>query len=87
MEQLARRHVAENRPRFGKLVERVDAPAGDDLAAEGAKPAGERIGDFLRAAAWNRPAHGMAGGAEDEGEARGQGIFERQHRVRRETGK
>ena len=46
-DELARRHVEENRFRIPELGERLDARAGLDLAAERAEVRGERVGELL----------------------------------------
>src|SRR5207302_2104845 len=54
LEQLLRRHVAEDGVARGQLGERLDAAAGRELAPERAQPFGEGGGDRLRAAARKR---------------------------------
>ncbi len=52
-----------------------------DCAAEFTEIVGERVGDSLRAAAWNWPAHGMPRKPEHEREGRGNECFQRKKGV------
>ena len=52
-----------------------------DFAAEFTEIVGERVGDLLRAAAWNWPAHCMPRNAEHEREGRGNECFQGKKRM------
>ena len=58
---------------FGKGA---DAGVGMDGAAVGAETGGEGVRDGLRAAGGDRPADGVRGGAEDEGDGGAGGVVE-----------
>src|SRR5690606_39961386 len=64
----------------------MDGTAGFDFAAEGLKIAGEGVGDFLGAAAGNRPAFGVGESAENEADGGAGGGVERKHRMGGESG-
>jgi hypothetical protein len=76
-EELARGHVAEDRARAAELLERLHRLAGSDLAVERAEVRAERIGDPLRPATGERPAHSVRQRAEDQSEATGRRCLER----------
>ena len=81
-QERARREVAEDGARRRQILDGLDPLAGDDLAAERAQVAAQRIGEPLRAAARNRPAVRVRDCGEDEADGAGRQHIERQHAVR-----
>src|SRR5262249_39284738 len=71
--------------RIGELRERRHAVTGLELAAEVAQVRHERVGDDLRATSRDGPPVDVSGDTEDEREARGERMRERDARVRGEA--
>ncbi len=71
---------------FRQLVDRLDPPIGDDLAAEGTEVGSQAVGDPLRTAADDRPADGVAGDAEHQPDRGRRPRFQWEDRVGGQAG-
>jgi hypothetical protein len=85
-EQRTRRQIADHRTRRRQIVDRRDARAGDDLAAERREVRRERVGDPLRPAPRDDPARDVRHRTEHERERRRRTPIERQHAVGGDAG-
>ena len=81
-EQLARGDIEHVGARPGQLVEIGHVPVGLQLPAARAQASHERVGDGLRAAVRDGPAHVVRCDRQNERKSRGGRVLERQHGMR-----
>src|SRR6266542_2325566 len=74
-------NIQKNRARFREIIQISNSMINLDLPAEFMEITCERVGNLLRAATWNGPAHGMPHNSEHERKSRGDWRLQRKKRV------